>query len=312
MINQKIKMNIVFKQRESGELVKMLIDSGAENSMINKLVWEQLGRPELIPTRMKLIMASGATVDLLGKFSADIIFDGHRYKLPVYVTNIDNSPNVIGWRWFPILDLNWNIIFNTKEFGIRNISRKHKKKLKSSKSTLQRTKHFYITINVEGVDFPMILDSGAAYSSISLAHWEKLGKPKIKPDSHRPMIDAAGETMDTAGKCWVKVKYLERHRLLPLRVIRNCHLAIIGTNWFHSLHFDFNSIFHGHDNEGPSGAADSSQQNDKKGKFQQIIQNTWAKIKVWFWAWLYEDVGRGYWLLMNLKKVPTNERISQV
>ena len=302
-------MNI---EPENCELVEMLIDSGAENSKINKLVWEKLGRPELTPTSSRLITASGAAVDLLGQFTANIIFDQHEYELPLYVTDRDDTTNLIGWRCFPILDsLNWNTIFGRKHCKIRHTSHTPKKKHNFSNSRQQRaTKHYYITVNVEGVDLPMLLDTGASHSLIGMAHWEKLGKPKCKLDSDcRLMIDGSGVKMEIEGICWVKVKYLGRHKLLPLRVIKNCDLAVIGTNWFHSLNFDFNSIFDGHpENEepvSPPESASNSQQNGRKGKCQ-IIQNTWAKVKAWFSAWLFQDVGISYWLRINIKKSTNN------
>ena len=296
-------------EKENCELVEMLIDSGAEDSKINKLTWEKLGRPELTPTCFRLIMASGAAVDLLGQFNASIILDQHEYELPLYVTVRDDTTNVIGWQWFPILDrLNWNSIFGRKHCKIRQISHTAKKKHDFSKSRQQRaTQHYYITLTAEGVDLPMILDTGASYSLIDMAHWEKLGKPKCKLDSdRRPMIDGSGAKLDIAGICWVKVKYQGKQKLLPLRVLRNYDSEpIIGVNWFHSLNFDFNSIFNGHpENEEPVSPPESAsnyQQNGRKGKCQ-IIQNTWAKVKAWFSAWLFEDVGKTYWLRINIKK----------
>ena len=302
-------MNIVIKQPENCESVEMLINSGVENSMINKLDWEKLGRPKLTPTNYALMTASGTTVDLLGQFTANVIFGQQEYELPLYVTNKDDTSNVIGWRWFPILDLNWNTIFSGKDCKMRQ---KLRSKHTIAKSRQERTnEHFYITLNVEGTDLPMVLDTGASRSSIGMDHWEKLGYPKLEVDSDcRPTMDIAGETMDIEGKCWVNVKYLGRHRLLPLRVKRNSSTPVIGTNWFHSLHFDFNSIFDGDDNEkpvSPSGSADNSQQNGKKGKCHGIIKNTWVNVKAWFSAWLFEDVPRCYLLAINIKKQQLRE-----
>ena len=93
-------MNIVIKQEENCELVEMLIDCGAQNSKINKRVWETLGRPELTPTNCTLIAASGATIGLLGQFTANIMFGDKEFKLSLYVANRDDTPNLIGWRWF--------------------------------------------------------------------------------------------------------------------------------------------------------------------------------------------------------------------
>ena len=296
-------------EKENCELLNMLIDSGSGRSMINKLTWEKLGRPELTPTCFELIAASGAAVNLLGQFNANIILDQHEYELPLYVTDRDDTTNVIGWQWFPILDrLNWNTIFGRKHCKIRQTSHTAKKKHDFSKSRQQRaTQHYYITLNAEGVDLLMMLDTGTSRSLIGMADWEKLGKPKCKLNSDCPlMIDGSGAKLDIAGICWVKVKYLGKQKLLPLRIIRNYDLEpIIGTNWFHSLNFDFNSIFNGHpENEEPVSPPESAsnyQQNGRKGKCQ-IIQNTWAKVKAWFSAWLFEDVGKTYWLRINIKK----------
>ena len=302
-------MDIVIKQLENCELVEMLIDSGSEFSIINKLVWDKLGRPELTPTHMRVIMASGASVDLLGQFTANIIFDQHEYELPLHVMNKDDAHNVIGWRCFPILDLNWNTIFGGKKLSeMKQISHKLEKENDFSKSSQQRIiEHFYVTLNVEDVDLPMMLDTGASVSLIGIAQWEKLGKPKLKPDKLHYLTDNGDNKIDIAGKCWVKVKYLGRHRLLPLRVInRNCDSAVVGTNWFHSLEFDFNSIFYGqHDSEeaiSPSGSAGNAQHNGRKGKCQKIIQNAWTKAKAWFSAWLFEDVPKCVLFPINIKK----------
>ena len=168
-------MNIVIKQEENCELVEMLIDCGAQNSKINKRVWETLGRPELTPTNCTLIAASGATIGLLGQFTANIMFGDKEYKLSLYVANRDDTPNLIGWRWFSILDLNWNTIFSGKDCEISHKPKNKKHNISTSRQ--QRTTHFYVTLNVEDADFPMMLDTGTSVSLIGMARWEKLGKP---------------------------------------------------------------------------------------------------------------------------------------
>ena len=283
------KLNLTINDKP----VTMCIDSGCHNSIINKMEWKKLGKPNLSKVSTPRLAASGAKVGLMGEFTASVEYYGRFFELPLQVSSGKNTLNLIGRAWFPVLDLNWNRIFQKTDDG--PIFREPTQQYKTIASN-HYTKHFNITINVKGsshTQLQMILDSGSETSIISMEDWKKLGKPKIKNLSMR-MIDTAGQTLSIEGLCWVKIEHQSQELLLPLVVSKDYNgRGIIGTNWFPSLNNDFNTIFDGLEYF-INGRSDeliklAKVGFRKKGTFLKKIQKKWARVKSLFSSELLLD-----------------------
>jgi hypothetical protein len=57
------------------------------------------------------------------------------------------------------------------------------------------------------------------------------------------MFDANQKVIPSIGICMVTVKYNGQEGFLPVFVRRDDYKSIVGTNWFTTMQFDFNSIF---------------------------------------------------------------------
>jgi predicted aspartyl protease len=153
------------------------------------------------------------------------------------------TTNLLGRVWFPSLHLDWNRIFNCLDASRCQPDSDGQRQLALKMIQTRVTGHFYVAVNVEGKTIPMVLDTGASVSLVSQSTWEELGKPPLMSNKI-PMIDANEKEIPDQGECQVKVKYNGREGVLPLVITTNVGgLSILGTDWFQTLQFNFNSIF---------------------------------------------------------------------
>jgi predicted aspartyl protease len=99
-----------------------------------------------------------------------------------------------------------------------------------------------VQVKVEGLDLMMILDTGSAYSFISSADWEKIGKPELKP-TQIVLWDTSNKILPLTGQCTISCEYNGQKAKVPVFVYNGQHNPLIGTNWFPQFKFDFNNIF---------------------------------------------------------------------
>ena len=77
--------------------------------------------------------------------------------------------------------------------------------------------YFNINVNVEGIGIQMKLFTAHKISEITLADWEKLGKPPLQRINN--LIDYNGEQVNVAGECKLQVEYNGQSDVLPLVVL---------------------------------------------------------------------------------------------
>lgn len=235
------------KVKLNNKVVKMKIDSGCHNSIINLKVWRALGSPKLKPCKAKRFGSSGAEVIIIGYFIVKVSYLGRSFDLPIQVSGKEDTRNLIGRRWFPILNLNWNRIFHREclPYIPRFRQADEIPMLPADFLKEVRTKHFYVTIFVNGVKIRILFDSGATHTKIGIIEWERLGCPTLEP-CNMTILDTANQPLDIKGQLRVNVRYKgEEHRQLLLVVMnkRGNNKCILGTNWYRCIKFDFNKIF---------------------------------------------------------------------
>ena len=220
--------------------VAMKIDSGAHDSIINRLVWKQLGEPPLEPVLRKRLAASGAQVDVLGRFCASIKYDNCVYQLPLQVSGREDTRNLMGRLWFVSIRLNWNRLFH-RDPGPRFLPAVPYPipLLKGS-----RTSHLFVSVKIDRVDMKMMFDSGATQTKIGTEEWEMLGCPNLDP-CRITIKDTANNQLRVKGQFTATVEYDgEEHRGMPVIVAESLQCrCVIGTNWYEQIKFDFNHIF---------------------------------------------------------------------
>ena len=234
----------------NGRSITMTIDSGADYSVIKKSEWIKLGKPPLKPVpecyENGFYGQSGAKLHLKGQFTATIELYGRIFQLPVLVCGQSDNWNLLGRRWFPSLHLDWNSIFHCEINDGGHRFQKHSKKQDKTAMYINNgydMEEFVIDLKLEGVETCMTLDTGAMHSLIPESYWEILGKPTLKPSEVQP-YDLANRKLPLKGKCLVNVEYLGKKYVLPLLVTSgNTAYAVIGTDWFKYLRFNFNTIF---------------------------------------------------------------------
>ncbi len=245
--------------------VTMTIDSGCHISIIGKLIWQQLGQPKLEPVTEAWCGATGSHIEFAGKFTANVNYAGKSLQLPLHVMEQSNTANLLGRVWFPSLHLDWNRIFNSSDVSQCQPDSIEQRQLALKTIQSCNTAQFYVDLNVQGKTVRMMLDTGATVSVISQATWEMLGKPPLLP-APREMIDANQKVIPSIGICMVTVKYNGREGYLPLFIRTDDYKSIVGTSWFATMKFDFNSIFGNMKLIPPRNVSDSRPQNPQIGK----------------------------------------------
>nr|CAH0099936.1 unnamed protein product [Daphnia galeata] len=224
--------------------LKMKMDTGCNDPIINRRKWQKIGEPKLDDTSIKRRSAMGL-VPIKGIFNASITIDGKSFTLPLLVADDETTRSLIGRKWLPtLMNINWNQFFEleTVHWVSPCISPKRILELRAL-AMKWRTKYFCIKLKLNKIEFDMILDSGATSSVAGESYWEKLGKPNLRP-AERKMPDTSGNSIPLMGEFTVEVEYLNKTSQLPLLVSSNEKMPlIIGTNWFGHVDIDFNSIF---------------------------------------------------------------------
>ena len=98
-----------------------------------------------------------------------------------------------------------------------------------------------VHVTIEGKDYEMELDTGAALSIISEGHYRKyfshvnLQKSSVKLNTY------TGDPIKVIGEINVSVKYDEQVELLPLIIVKEGP-SLFGRNWLSKLTLDWKQI----------------------------------------------------------------------
>ena len=102
-------------------------------------------------------------------------------------------------------------------------------------------------VNVDGVDPPMELDTGAAVSIISHRMYRT-----IWPDSKRPVLHPStarlrtytGEIIDVIGSIHVTASYHNQSKHLSLLVVPTDGPTLFGRDWLRAINLDWKQLHH--------------------------------------------------------------------
>jgi len=213
-------------------MVRMRISSEICHSYVNENVWNRFGRPKLQPTDDYYSK---------GYFVANIHFAGRVYQLPLMVWKQNYRPNILGRSWFPAFHLNWNGIFHCNEGASQFQPESAKQRQLALEMADNFPECFRVKVNVDGVDIQMSLDTGNVASRISLAEWERIGKPPLHQTPN--VFDFTDTWVIIEGECNVQVEYNGQSAFLPVAVMSEGCESSIGVDWFNLIQFDFNTIF---------------------------------------------------------------------
>lgn len=229
--------------RINGIPVIMKIDSGCHDSLVSLRVWRILGQPQLVPSIRQRRAASGVQVDVRGYFMATVFYRQRIFTLPLHVSGREDTRSLIGRGWFSSLQLNWNRVFHRDEREGPWFSEYMWYMRPPVMRDEKRTKPFYVFVMINAQEFRMLFDSGSTHSQIGRIHWEQLGRPLLRP-VHLTILDTANNPVELKGEFTANVSYEGKECNLPVLVTDNSSSkAVIGTNWYSSIKFDFNSIF---------------------------------------------------------------------
>ena len=111
--------------------------------------------------------------------------------------------------------------------------------------SLQSTPPLKVMLKLEDCPVEMEIDTGAALSLVSEATFEKLWKkkPALAPSQVR-LRSYSGEPIPVVGSVEVNVVYKQQSAKLPLLVVHEDGLSLLGRNWLSQLKLDWQEIHH--------------------------------------------------------------------
>lgn len=95
----------------NGVTVNMEIDTGAGYTLISEKKWEELGRPNLKESSIRLRTYTGEPVKICREFEAEVRLKDQCKQLPVLVAG-GNGPPLVGRNWLRALRLDWEQILH--------------------------------------------------------------------------------------------------------------------------------------------------------------------------------------------------------
>ena len=108
-------------------------------------------------------------------------------------------------------------------------------------TTVGGGKPIVLTVNVNKVDLPMELDTGASLSVISeFTYYSFFRSCKLQP-STVSLKSYTGQEIVIRGKNEVNVQYAEQKAVLPLLVVKGQGASFLGHNWLEILNLNWSS-----------------------------------------------------------------------
>ena len=93
----------------NGKLVDMVVDTGADVSILSQKEWQEIGKPPLSKTHCMLRAYSGSEIPVLGQTEVQIEYGSQKKHLPVIV--VPQGRPLMGKPWLQKIQLDWTAIF---------------------------------------------------------------------------------------------------------------------------------------------------------------------------------------------------------
>ena len=107
-----------------------------------------------------------------------------------------------------------------------------------------KVKPIVITVNVNGTDILMEVDTGASLSIISEQTFRAIASPTDKLQSTSITLTTySGDNLHIVGTYDVQVGYKSQSQTLPLVVVQGYGPSLFGRNWLEKIKIDWNSIY---------------------------------------------------------------------
>ena len=100
-----------------------------------------------------------------------------------------------------------------------------------------------VTMNLDGSDIDMEIDTGASISLISEnTHKTKWTQPPTLKHSNTTLYTYTGESIEVLGTANVSVTYQNQHKILPVVVVKGDGPSLLGRNWLKHICLDWSEI----------------------------------------------------------------------
>lgn len=80
----------------NNKVFNLTLDTGAEVSLISERIWTLLGKPALTAPTVKLTLADGRPLDLVGTLQCSVDLNGSKFRSECHVTQ---SCELLGLDW---------------------------------------------------------------------------------------------------------------------------------------------------------------------------------------------------------------------
>ena len=92
-------------------------------------------------------------------------------------------------------------------------------------------KSYKVTLEINGIQVTMELDTGAGVSLVSEKTWaEELGKPELN-SIDLPLEGYPNRPLRVLGQCHIDVKVHGKEAMVPLVVVKGDGIPLFGWNW---------------------------------------------------------------------------------
>ena len=103
---------------------------------------------------------------------------------------------------------------------------------------------FTVNILVDNVPLVMELDTGASLTIMSESTFRCHWPDQQLQSTPRKLRTYTGETVEIVGTTYVHVRHGANSADLPLMVVSQEGLCLLGRNWLNNIHLDWNAIHH--------------------------------------------------------------------
>ena len=111
------------------------------------------------------------------------------------------------------------------------------------------SKPFVVTVQIDGADLPMEVDTGASMTLISKTTFDTLWSPHTAPSlqpTGSKLRTYTGESIEVLGAANVNVSFQEQHKQLQLLVVGGNGPSLLGRDWLSQIRLNWEELHHIH------------------------------------------------------------------